>query len=217
MIAIVADYRVKSRHGVSGKFCVSDAKSAIRWVRKNASKLGIDKNKIAAGGGSAGGFLAAATASLSKFDEKLEDKSVSSKPNALVLFNPGLVYATDENMNKEIFKNISDIDTKKNLELKLSRLEKKMGTNPLNISPYHNITSKIPPTIIFHGKDDKIVPFISSELFTKKMHKFSNQCILVDYEGAGHGFFNYGKKSNIFYNDTLDKMDKFLVSIGYIK
>ena len=38
MVAIVADYRVKSRHGVPASICVSDAKSAIRWVRENASQ-----------------------------------------------------------------------------------------------------------------------------------------------------------------------------------
>ena len=51
MVALVADYRVKTRHGVPAKVCVSDAKSAIRWVRENASELGIDANRIAAGGG----------------------------------------------------------------------------------------------------------------------------------------------------------------------
>ena len=91
MVAIVADYRVKSRHGVPAKDCVSDAKSAIRWVRENASEFGIDSNRIAAGGGSAGGHLAAACATLPKFDDDNENESISSKPNALVLFNPVLI------------------------------------------------------------------------------------------------------------------------------
>jgi acetyl esterase/lipase len=60
MIAIAVDYRVKSRHGVQVVECVKDAKDAIAWVRKNATRLGIDPDKIAASGGSAGGHLAAA-------------------------------------------------------------------------------------------------------------------------------------------------------------
>jgi acetyl esterase/lipase len=57
MIAITADYRVRSRHGAKMADCVEDAKAAIAWVRQHAERLGIDPNKIAASGGSAGGHL----------------------------------------------------------------------------------------------------------------------------------------------------------------
>lgn len=204
MVAIVADYRVKSRHGVPAKDCVSDAKSAIRWVRENASEFGIDSNRIAAGGGSAGGHLAAACATLPKFDDDNENESISSKPNALVLFNPVLI--------------IGPIDGgEKKTKEKLANLEKRIGTKPVNMSPYHNIVGKLPPTIIFHGTGDKSVPFMSVELFTKRMHEFGNKCTLVAYQGEPHGFFNYGKKSNAIFIDTVHKMDEFLVSLGYLK
>jgi len=203
MVAIVADYRVKSRHGVPAKDCVSDAKSAIRWVRENASEFGIDSNRIAAGGGSAGGHLAAACATLPRFDDENENKSISSKPNALVLFNPALVLAPidgGEKLSNE----------------KLAGLEKRMGTKPENMSPYHNVVGKLPPTIIFHGTGDNTVPFMSVELFTKRMHDFDNKCTLVAYQGEPHGFFNYGNKSNAVFVDTVHKMDEFLVSLGYL-
>jgi acetyl esterase len=202
MVAIVADYRVKSRHGVPAKVCVSDAKSAIRWIRENASELGVDGNRIAAGGGSAGGHLAAACATLPKFDDENENKSISSKPNALVLFNPGLVLASIDGFVK--------------WNEKVEGLEKRMGTKPENMSPYHNIVGKLPPTIIFHGTGDKTVPIITVELFTKKMHEFGNKCTLVAYQGEPHGFFNYGNKSNAVFVDTVHKMDEFLVSLGYL-
>jgi acetyl esterase/lipase len=57
MVSILVDYRVKSRNGVQAKYCVEDAKSAVRWVRKNAARLGIDPDRIAVGGGSAGGLI----------------------------------------------------------------------------------------------------------------------------------------------------------------
>ena len=59
MVSIIADYRVFSRDSVRAIKCISDAKSAIRWVRKNAKSLVIDSNKIVASGVSAGGHLAA--------------------------------------------------------------------------------------------------------------------------------------------------------------
>jgi alpha/beta hydrolase fold/VHL beta domain len=47
-VAITVDYRVKGRPGVPPQECVRDAKAAIRWVRTNASRLGIDPDRIAA-------------------------------------------------------------------------------------------------------------------------------------------------------------------------
>src|SRR5437870_9383869 len=55
MVAMTADYRVASRNQVKAVSCVADAKSAIRYVRKEAARLGIDPNRIVAAGGSAGG------------------------------------------------------------------------------------------------------------------------------------------------------------------
>ncbi|MCH2397777.1 MAG: alpha/beta hydrolase, partial [Pirellulales bacterium] len=51
MVGITAEYRVKSRHGTSPFECVQDGKSAIRWLRRQATQLGIDQERIAAGGG----------------------------------------------------------------------------------------------------------------------------------------------------------------------
>jgi len=59
MVAARADYRVKSRHGVTPKECVEDARNAMRWFRQNAGKLGVDPDRIVASGGSAGGHIAA--------------------------------------------------------------------------------------------------------------------------------------------------------------
>ncbi|MHB8899018.1 MAG: alpha/beta hydrolase [Thermoguttaceae bacterium] len=79
MIAITADYRVKSRQGVQVVECVNDAKAAIAWVRENAGRLGIDPDKIAASGGSAGGHLAASTGTISGFGS-------DERPNAMIHF-----------------------------------------------------------------------------------------------------------------------------------
>src|SRR6185503_1822467 len=83
LVAITADYRVASRQQVKAVSCVADAKSAIRYVRKEAARLGIDPDRIVAGGGSAGGHIAACTGTIDGFDEAGEDKSISSVPNAM--------------------------------------------------------------------------------------------------------------------------------------
>src|SRR6185503_3489625 len=93
MVAVTADYRVGSRHQAKIVDCIRDAKSAVRYLRANAARLGIDPGRIAAGGGSAGGHLAAATGVIAALDEPAGNPAISSRPDALVLFNPALVLA----------------------------------------------------------------------------------------------------------------------------
>ena len=62
LVCFLADYRTRNEHNTSPFESLKDAKSAIRFMKKNAASLHIDSNKIIASGGSAGGHLAAATA-----------------------------------------------------------------------------------------------------------------------------------------------------------
>ena len=192
MVAVIADYRVKSRHGVTPLECVADAKSAVRWLRAHAADFGVDVRRIAAGGGSAGGHLAASTALAVEFDEKSEDLKVSSAPNALVLFNPAL-------------------------NLDAPRLREMIGEKALDISPLQLVRKGAPPTIIFHGTADTTVPIKQAEDFCAAMKKHGSRCELAPFEGRAHGFFNYGRGDNADFNATLRATDEFLVSLGYLK
>ncbi len=196
MMAISAEYRVRNRHGTTPFECVADGKSAIRWVRANAERLGVNPDKIAAGGGSAGGHVAACTAVLKDLDEKTEDRSISSRPNALALFNPALdlVQLSKKKASDERFKRVKEI------------------------SPLQHVTKGLPPCIIFHGTADRTVPFESVERFTSVMKDAGNICRLVPFEEKGHGFFNYARdKDNSSFNKTIEETDSFLTSLGYLK
>jgi len=198
MVAITADYRVKTRQDVKPFQCVADARSAIRWVRTNATKLGVDPNRIAAGGGSAGGHLAASTAFITEFDEPTEDKDISATPNALVLFNPALVLAP---LDGYTFANVGTRVT-----------EERFGTKPEKVSPAHHVKKGAPPAIIFHGKADTTVPYSTTETFAAEMKKAGNRCELIGFDGAPHGFFN----RDPFFAQTLKATDTFLVSLGWL-
>jgi acetyl esterase len=203
MVAMTAEYRVASRHQAKAIDCVEDAKSAIRWVRKNSVKLGIDPNRIAAGGGSAGGHLAACTGVVKGFEKSTEDTSISSVPNAMILFNPALVL--DSVDGEEPFK-----------QEKLADLRERVGDDPRKISPVHHVGKGAPPTIIFHGRADTTVPFRTAEVFAETMKKHGNRCELVGYPEKGHGFFNFGRDKNTDFRETLQAADQFLVSLGYL-
>lgn len=84
------------------------------------------------------------------------------------------------------------------------------------VSPYHHISEHTVPAIIFHGTGDKTVPYNSVELFQQKMKEKGNRCELFGYKGEPHGFFNYGRNGNGAFIDTVNKLDGFLVSLGYI-
>ncbi|MGE3776463.1 MAG: alpha/beta hydrolase [Pirellulaceae bacterium] len=203
MVAMAADYRVATRHQVKAIDCVRDAKSAIRWVRRESERLGVDPQRIAAGGGSAGGHLAACTGVIDGLDEPDEDLAISSRPSALVLFNPALVLAEIEGAKPV------DAD-------RIAQLSQRMGTEPRALSPYHHVRSGAPPAIIFHGKADSTVPFATAEAFTAAMTKAGSRCELVGYDGQQHGFFNYGRSGNEYYQQTLTAMDEFLTSLDYL-
>ena len=190
LVCVLADYRVKSRQNSTPFQSLEDAKSAIRYLRINAAKLHIDPNKIIASGGSAGGYLAAATATIEKYNDTNDDLSVSCIPNALVLFNPVI----DNGPGGYGYERV--------------------GEEYLYFSPLHNLHTGVPPTIFFLGTNDKLIPVETAQYYKKVMEITGSRCDLHLYEGQPHGFFN--SKNEEYYIDTVRKTDEFLNSLGYL-
>jgi acetyl esterase/lipase len=192
MVAATADYRIKSKHGTTPDKCVEDAKSAVRWMRQHAGELGLDPARLAAGGGSAGGHLAAATALVPGFDPPGEDAAVSSVPNALVLFNPvmdlrGIALHFMPGTGEE--------------QAKLAR----------NLSPNEFISKQTPPAIIFFGTKDQLG--IGGQEAIDKSAIAGNRMELYLAEGMTHAFFNKPP----WRESTLRQADEFLTSLGYLQ
>ena len=192
MIAMSAEYRVKSRNQTTPVECVKDGKSAIRWVRAHAEGLGIDPTRIAAGGASAGGHVAAAAGTLVGMEEHGEDLSVSSRPDALVLFNP-------------VFDNGPG-----------GFGHGRVKTYWKDISPLHNISSKAPPTLVFLGTKDQYITVDSARHYKERMDDAGQRCDLHLYDGLEHGFFN-PDRNNGYFEKTLGEVDSFLTSLKYLK
>lgn len=188
MVAVLADYRARSRYGGTPFDCVEDAKSALRYVRSTAAAHGIDPDRIAVGGGSAGGHLAAATALVPGLNADSDDLSVSCVPDALVLFNP----AYGDYKSGYGFPRFED------------RWDE--------IAPIRHVNKGAPPNIVFLGDKDRFIPVSDAETWKEKMEAVGVRSELHIYEGRVHGFFNSGED----YDDTLAKTDEFLVSLGYL-
>lgn len=200
MVAITADYRVLGRQGTFADKCISDAKSAIRYVRGNAKRLGIDPDRIVAAGGSAGGHLAACTGVVTGFDEPSEELTTRSVPDALALFNPALV--------------LSPYDGVSLPAEKVVEIAERAGAPLEKIAPISYIREGLPPTIIFHGMADTTVPFATAQKYADLATAAGNRCELDGYRDAAHGFFNYGRGEH--YARTVHRLDRFLTSLGYL-
>lgn len=191
MMAFSARYRLTSEEGVKIEDCIKDAKSAFRWVRGHAAELGIDAEKIAAGGGSAGGHLAAALNTLDEVNDPADDLKISTKPTALVLFNPA-----------------ANLDFPRATEGKTEAQVKEL----LTLSPYHHLKAGQPPTIIFHGDADSTVPIQTVQAYTAKVKELGDSCEVSVSAGQNHAFFN--KEPYVW--DTLKLAEAFLQKQGLL-
>jgi len=185
MTGLAVEYRLMRSHGVTAWECVEDAAAAFKWTGDNAARLGIDPARIGAGGGSAGGLLAATLGTCPIL-------SPDERPAALVLFNPILDLS----------------DEKWSSRFPPGRWQ--------DASPAQHVSAGLPPTVIFHGREDRTVPPEQAEHFSNLMAEAGNRCDLHLYEGVGHAFFNYARR-NGFYEKTVAEMDSFLESLGWIR
>jgi len=169
VVAGMADYRVRNRHGVMLDKCVEDARSAVRWVRANCRNLGVDPKRVIAGGGSAGGHIAACTAIIDAPDSDTDDLRVSCIPDGLLLAYPvlNLVAGRWSHAKEELSK-------------------RGIGEDLANkLSPSRHVTKAWPPTVLFIGTAD--IGLTNGVLFHNKAKEADVTVELYLAEGRGHG------------------------------
>jgi acetyl esterase/lipase len=158
---IVLKYRMPNGHP---DVPLSDAQQAIRWVREQGGKWGVDPRKVGIAGNSAGGHLAATAAT--HFDE-------ATRPDFAVLFYPVISFDPT----------ISHRGSAGSL----------LGPNPSQelLDLYSNekqVTAETPPTILFHSDDDRAVPVQNSLVFYGAMKRHKVLGTLYVFPSGGHGW-----------------------------
>lgn len=188
--AIAIEYRIVARHNTLPFEAVKDAKSAIRWIRSNASRLNINPNQIVVTGNSAGGHLALSTALAYNWNEDSDNLKISAIPNA-VMVNAAVYDLTVPN-SKWIVKNLSDRNLVK------------------QISPNALVQQTEVKYLLIHGEEDGNCRFETAQYFYDKMKAFGNDVMLHSIPGAGH-FIWFGKHASEVY----PTQSKFLQTLGY--
>lgn len=199
MVGVAPDYRTFTRFKSTIEESVSDGRASVLWVQAHAAELGIDPAKIVAAGVSAGGHLAAWTAIPGKGPSSDDPGAPTPQPAALILLNP----ATDT-------KSTGSPASQKRFEGSAERA--------LACSVTDKMPVKMPPTIVFHGTDDKAVPYANSVEFRDKMVANGNACELVTFQGLGHMYWMASSGApGVEAKKTTDAaMEKFLTDLGLL-
>ena len=157
---ILPEYRLAASHGTDALAALDDARAALRWVRRHGAELGLDPDRIVAGGASSGGQLAAAST--------MAPGGVPVR--GLLLLAP----ATDTSRAALAGRP------------RLARLFRGQGES---VSPRHLVSGDAPPTLVLHGSADGVIPLLASEAFCRAMARSAVACRTAVREGGSHRFF----------------------------
>ncbi len=194
LVSASAEYRIESLHHTPPQACAEDGKSAVRWLRTNAPRLGIDGSRVIAGGGSSGASIAAFAAYNTTFEPDGEDGSISCKPDALVLVNPAFGFPDRSRLTPE---------------------QAQAAEGPLGafIASW-KVTAGGPPAILFFGTEDPLQE--KARVFARQLIGAGTRAEFYTADGQRHGFFNRSDSSP-WHTPVLRQIDLFLASLGYLQ
>lgn len=202
-------------HGSQPKFTIpeilEDMNRSVRFIRSRAKEYGIAPDKIGIYGGSAGGHLSLMQGTAGDEGKKDSTDPVdreSSRVQAVACFFPPTDFLNygkpgENALGRGILDgfrapfDFKELDTKKNQYVAVTD-ESKVIEIGKAISPVNHVTPDDPPTLIYHGDADKLVPLQQAELIVKKLEDSKVPVKLVVKPGAGHG-----------WADILKDVDKF--------
>lgn len=156
---------------------VQDVKCAVRWLRANAAKYKVDPERIAVSGNSAGGHLSMMTGYSD--DPSLEgsggNAGIGSSVCAVVNFYGPTDLTTEMARNHETVRDFMGGKT----------FDEAPDAYEL-ASPLFHLTQDDPPTLIFHGTIDSLVPIAQADALADKLKELGIDYIYERYDGWPH-------------------------------
>lgn len=191
---------------------IEDCKCAIRFLRANATKYGIDPDRIGVAGASAGGHLAELVATADKSAALEGDggwQNVSSKVQAASAYYG----ASDFTVGAMQFQHHTG-----QVIVKLFRgTEKEKPELYRKASPIVYVSKEDPPLLLVHGEKDDLVPFDQSVQMTDAYRRLGLPVEFIPVQNAGHDFEHVGEAPispsiETIHQKTIDFFKQYLVS-----
>jgi acetyl esterase/lipase len=181
-------------HACQPKFAVpeilGDVNRAVRFIRRNASKYGVDPNRLGVTGVSAGGHLslmlgAAGQAGRANASDPVERES--SAVQCVACFAPPSDFLNYGKPGEDAVGvgRLKNFRPAFGLTGDSAEERQKRGHE---ISPIYFVTSSTAPTLIIHGDKDPLVPIQQAEIFIKRCEEAHVPSRLIVKPGKGHGW-----------------------------
>lgn len=197
------DYRVNSEARYPAQ--IQDVKTAIRFLRAHADKYGVDENRIAIMGDSAGGYLSAmvgVTAGVGLFETKEWAGYDSSVKAVIDWYGPIDMKTMQEDFEREnnmqmgpIMKFLGEAETRNEEILKQA-------------SALSYVSENTPPFLILHGTADEMVAVGQSIRFYEELQKKNVPSDLYLLEGVYHARFEFWQQE--IKDIILDFLKRYL-------
>ncbi len=183
-VAFAVDYRLvdaaAARHRWPAQ--LDDVQLAVRWVRANAGRYGVDPQRVGAYGWSAGGQLAALLGARDTRDLALANTDYPSRVACVVDL-------------------AGDVDlTAYNLPPAMDEVVALLGGTPAevparyrDVSPLSWIDTRTVPFLVIHGLQDDVVPIAQSRLLVSALRTAAVEVEYTELSGAGHGDLTWAR------------------------
>ncbi|MGH9047730.1 MAG: alpha/beta hydrolase fold domain-containing protein [Acidimicrobiales bacterium] len=174
-VCVLTQYRLVGESAWPAQ--VQDVKAALRWMRANAEELGLDPDRVALQGHSAGAHIvlfAAGTPNVAEYEGDGGNPGVSTSVDAVIgVYPPTRFYLGPRQHGGVPIEALSDDPTKELAE----------SASPVNVAG-----PEFPPTMLMHGNADKVVPVSASFLMYETLTKHKVPTELHVFAEAEHGF-----------------------------
>jgi dienelactone hydrolase len=184
---------------------VHDVKAAVRWLRSNAARFGIDPERVGVTGGSAGGHLAlflGLTSGVQEFEGPGPHLEQSSRVSCVVNYYGPTDFTQSYGKS---------VDAAEVLPLFLGGDLVHERLVHLKASPLYWVNPNAAPVLTIHGTEDKYVAYEQAVWLTERLRAAGVQAELETLEGAGHGF--KGKDAERAERRMLEFFDKHLAPV----
>lgn len=197
---VVASINYRLTHEAPWPAQINDCKSAVRFLRANANKYGIDRDRIAVFGESAGAHLAMMmdVTSGNEFVDANDGNGVVSSNVQAVISDFGISDVSE--WGQKASDDSSSAAYAKDLLLGQGYTR----DQALAASPISYVNAKAAPILLVHGKDDHIVSYSQTVLMEQKLRAAGAKTVLSWYP-------DYGPHSSVdVFCKNIDAQIKYL-------